>query len=181
MQVDEEVAIGREPQQAHPHVVELGQVIHPQGVDGAEEDGSLDQRPGLWAELRGACLELRRSPLEDRLFDVGARPELRERLLGALHKAYFEDGRDIGDQETLLTIAAEIGLDRRALAAALNFPDFRAMIDAQVNEISRSGITGVPFFIFNDAFALSGAQPPEIILQAMRKAEETPVTVGGDE
>jgi predicted DsbA family dithiol-disulfide isomerase len=111
---------------------------------------------------------------------IYAAPEAdRYRLLDALHTAYFEDGRDIGDQETLLTIAAEIGLDRRALAAALNFPDFRSMIAAQVNEISRSGITGVPFFIFNDAVGLSGAQPPEIILQAMRKAEET-VTVGGD-
>ena len=113
---------------------------------------------------------------------IYAAPEAdRGRLLDALHTAYFEDGRDIGDQETLLPIAAGIGLDRVALAAALNFPDFRAMIAAQVNEISRSGITGVPFFIFNDAVALSGAQPSEIILQAMRKAEETVAAVGGDE
>jgi len=102
-------------------------------------------------------------------------------VLDALHKAYFEDGRDIGDRDTLLAIATEQGLDARALAAAINFPDFRSMVSAQVEEIAKSGITGVPFFIFNDAVGLSGAQPPEIILQAMRKADEAAVVAGAGE
>jgi predicted DsbA family dithiol-disulfide isomerase len=55
------------------------------------------------------------------------------------------------------------------------------MVSAQVEEIAKSGITGVPFFIFNDAVGLSGAQPPEIILQAMRKADEATVAAGAGE
>ena len=105
----------------------------------------------------------------------------RNRVLDALHKAYFEDGRDIGDRDTLLAIGSELGLDARALSAALGLPDFRNMISAQIEEIAGSGITGVPFFIFNDAVGLNGAHPPEVILKAMQQAQEMAVTAGAGE
>jgi len=105
----------------------------------------------------------------------------RSRLLDALHKAYFEDGRDIGDRDTLLAIGSELELDVRALTAALAFPDFRNMISAQIEEIAKSGITGVPFFIFDDAVGLDGAHPPAVILKAMQQAHEVAVSAGAGE
>jgi predicted DsbA family dithiol-disulfide isomerase len=104
---------------------------------------------------------------------VAAAPEAdRERLIDSLHRAYFEDGRDIGDRATLLEIAAETGIDARAMGAALSYPDFVKMVEEQAGQARKDGVQGVPFFVFNDIDALSGAYPPAQLVQAMTKAAE---------
>jgi len=104
---------------------------------------------------------------------VAAAPEAdRERLIDALHRAYFEDGRDIGDRETLLAIAGETAVDAKAMAAALSYPDFRKMVGDLADQVRKDGVQAVPFFVFNDAVALAGAYPPAQLVQAMAKAAE---------
>jgi predicted DsbA family dithiol-disulfide isomerase len=102
---------------------------------------------------------------------IAAAPvERQSALLDAIHDAYFEHGLDIGDRETLLAIAEETGLDRAAMAAKLDDPALRQEVAEQADWARRQGITGVPFFVFDNAVALSGAQPPETMLAAMRQA-----------
>jgi predicted DsbA family dithiol-disulfide isomerase len=87
-----------------------------------------------------------------------------------LFKAYFIDGEFIGDVEVLVDIAAECGLDADATRAVLSERatlDQIASLDANVR---KQGVTGVPFFIFNQKFAVSGAQPPDVLLDAMEKS-----------
>lgn len=104
---------------------------------------------------------------------VAAMPETeRGAMIDAIHTAYFDEGRDIGDRDTLLAIAAEQGHDARALGAALSYPDFRKMVGDLSEQIRKDGVEGVPFFVFNDAVALSGAYPPAQLVQAMAKAAE---------
>jgi predicted DsbA family dithiol-disulfide isomerase len=91
-------------------------------------------------------------------------------LLDALHDAYFEGGRDLGDRETLLAIAAELGLDRTELGARLDDVSLVADVRDRANWARNQGITGVPFFVFDNAVAVSGAQPPEVLLQAIEQA-----------
>jgi predicted DsbA family dithiol-disulfide isomerase len=93
-----------------------------------------------------------------------------DELLEAVHRAYFEDGRDVGDRETLLAIAEESGLERVALAAKLDDPGFVQSVAEQAAWARRQGITGVPFFVFDDAVAVSGAQPPQVLLSAIQQA-----------
>lgn len=93
-------------------------------------------------------------------------------MIDALHTAYFDDGRDIGDRETLLAIAAENGFDATAMRAALSYPDFGKMVGDLADQVRQDGVQGVPFFVFNDAIALSGAYPPAQLVQAMAKAAE---------
>ena len=84
-----------------------------------------------------------------------------------LFKAYFIDGEFIGDLEVLVAIAADCGLDAAATRVVLSERatlDQIAALDVSVRE---QGVTGVPFFIFNLKVALSGAQPPEVLLEAM--------------
>jgi predicted DsbA family dithiol-disulfide isomerase len=92
-------------------------------------------------------------------------------LAEALFHAYFSEGRDIGDRQTLVDVATEAGLDhdevRQFLASGAGLEDVR------VEEAAghRLGIRGVPYFVLNGTYAISGAQPPDIFISALRKAE----------
>lgn len=91
-------------------------------------------------------------------------------VVDALHQAYFEDGRDIGSIEVLVAIAAEQGLDAEAARAALANDELRANVADRAEDAQEQGISGVPFFVFANAVALSGAQQTAQILAAMRQA-----------
>ena len=103
--------------------------------------------------------------------------ERQEEIVEAIFHAYFEDGRDIGNVETLLAIAGEqkLGLDPAELADALHDETLRAKIAAEADGARRQGITGVPFFVFNETYAVAGAQPAEALLNALRQAAQTAV------
>jgi predicted DsbA family dithiol-disulfide isomerase len=88
----------------------------------------------------------------------------------ALLKAYFIENRFIGDTEQLVAIAAESGLDADAARAFLADPAQRDAVAQADVEARRMGINGVPFFIFNQKVAVSGAQDPAALVQAMRQA-----------
>ena len=91
-------------------------------------------------------------------------------IVERLFKAYFVDGEFIGDMDTLVGIAAECGLDAAATRAVLSD---RATLDQVANQdasVRQQGVTGVPFLVFNNKVSLSGAEPPEVMLDAMKKA-----------
>ena len=104
-------------------------------------------------------------------------PAVQGMTLGALHQAYFEDGRDIGKLNTLADIAATVGLSRTAIAAQLAGDAKRDEVLNAVDEARRLGITGVPFFVFDRALSAAGAQPAAVLLRGMRLAEEQALAV----
>ncbi len=92
--------------------------------------------------------------------------KIKERLM----QAYFVEGRFIGSIDVLAQIAIEAGLDGDAARAYVTDATHRAEVaqaDAQAREM---GVTGVPFFIFNQKVAVSGAQDPQTLLAAMQQA-----------
>ncbi len=91
-------------------------------------------------------------------------------IVERLFKAYFVDGLFIGDIDVLLAIAKECGLDEAATRAVLADPATLEQIAHLDANVRRQGISGVPFLIFNQKLALSGAQPPEVMLDAMTKS-----------
>ena len=96
----------------------------------------------------------------------GAGSEIKERLL----KAYFVQNRFIGSVDVLAEIAAEAGLDAVAARAWVSDPaQLQAVADADA-QARGMGISGVPFFIFNQKLAVSGAQDPATLLDAMQQA-----------
>lgn len=91
-------------------------------------------------------------------------------MIEALYDAYFEHGRDIGDLDVLVSIAAQQGLEGDEIRARLLTDDAREQV-IEEDELARSiGISGVPFFIVDKAYVLSGAQPPEVILRVLEQA-----------
>lgn len=96
-------------------------------------------------------------------------------LLDALHRAHFEEGADISDRATLAGIAAGEGEDSAAVLAALDRGDGLAELHGELRQSHAIVQGGVPFFVFDNRYALSGAQPPDTILGAMSAAESARV------
>ncbi|WAB81084.1 DsbA family oxidoreductase [Microcella daejeonensis] len=96
----------------------------------------------------------------------GLQLELKERLL----RAYFVEGRHVGRAEELADLAAEVGLDRDAAAESLADHRYLADVKADMAQAVAYGIQGVPFFVIDDRYGISGAQEPEAFLGALRQA-----------
>lgn len=83
----------------------------------------------------------------------------------ALFKAYFEDGGDIGDPGRLVAIGSAAGLDAADLEQALNSHRHASAVEALERQAHEWGISGVPTFIFDRTYAVSGAQETDVFLQ----------------
>lgn len=88
-------------------------------------------------------------------------------LMERLMSAHFEHGRVVDDVEVLADIAAEAGLDRDAVLAALATDEGAGAVRADEAEASALGVTGVPFFVVDRRLAVSGAQPVEVFRQLL--------------
>ncbi|YAL83901.1 DsbA family oxidoreductase [Dermacoccaceae bacterium W4C1] len=88
----------------------------------------------------------------------------------ALLAAHFVDGLDIGDEQTLVTLGESIGLDAEEVRVALSDAQVEEEIRADFAKAREYGVTGVPFFVFDGKFAVSGAQPAEVFTQALDQA-----------
>jgi predicted DsbA family dithiol-disulfide isomerase len=93
-------------------------------------------------------------------------------LVERLFAAYFLEGRNIGDPEVLARISAEFGLDPAGTAAIRDAANGGADSGKDSPGATRLQVPGVPFFVFNDRFAISGAHPHQTLLEAMQSAVE---------
>ena len=101
-----------------------------------------------------------------RLIHLATANDLQDEAMERVMRAYFTEGLPIGDRQTLIALAAEMGLDGTAL-------DTDAYADAVREDeylAQRIGIQGVPFFVLDRRYGVSGAQPAEVLVQAMEKA-----------
>jgi predicted DsbA family dithiol-disulfide isomerase len=110
-----------------------------------------------------------------RLIWLAAQPDspvpqaaMKERLL----QAYFSDGLDIGDPGTLADCAADVGFDRDEIVAFLDSERGREEVAGELREGWENGITAVPTFVFNGAWAVPGAQEPDTFAQVLRRLAE---------
>lgn len=99
---------------------------------------------------------------------------MKERLLSA----YFCESLPVADRTVLAGLAAEVGLDRAETEAALASDAFGAEVRADEREARVHGATGVPFFVFDRRFAVSGAQTADVLRHVLERAAETRVPEG---
>ena len=93
-------------------------------------------------------------------------------LANAIANAYFLEHRQINDDNVLADIAAEFGFDRGDAIDAMNDENELAITEKLATDAAAQGIRGVPFFVFGEKYALSGAQPPEVFERALAQAIE---------
>ena len=89
-----------------------------------------------------------------------------------LFRAYWTELRDIGDLEVLADVAAQTGLNREGMLEWLKSGEGADLVTREYEMAARSGVSGVPFYVFGGRVAVSGAQPPEGLVEAIDKALE---------
>ncbi len=94
---------------------------------------------------------------------------LQEVVEERLFAAYFTHGRNIGDRETLAALGAEAGLDPSQVRRTLAGADYGEEVRNEEREAPELGADGVPFFVFDRKYAVSGAQPSELFLEVLQK------------
>ncbi len=97
--------------------------------------------------------------------EQGRQHEMEERLMAA----YFTEGRHVGRVDDLVALAEEVGLDAAAVRDALESERYLAAVRADQAQASAYGINGVPFFVIDGKYGVSGAQPPEAFAQIARQ------------
>jgi predicted DsbA family dithiol-disulfide isomerase len=109
----------------------------------------------------------------------GKLKEMTERLL----KAHFTDSLHLGDSKVLADLAGEVGLDRAEALEALEGGAYAEQVRQDEREAAMLGVRGVPFFVFNRKYAVSGAQPAEVFARVLEQtwSEERPLVVAGEE
>jgi predicted DsbA family dithiol-disulfide isomerase len=97
--------------------------------------------------------------------EQGRQHEMKERLLAA----HFTEGRHIGQIDELVVLATEVGLEADAARDALQSERYLAAVRADQRQASAYGINGVPFFVIDGKYGVSGAQPPAAFTQIVRQ------------
>ena len=118
-----------------------------------------------------------------RLLHLGLARGVQDALKERFDRAYFTEGEPVDDHATLTRLAVEVGLDEAEVAQVLASDRYRDDVLRDVAEAQALGITGVPFFVVDRRYGVSGAQSPEVIRQALQQAwGDRPLTVvtGGE-
>lgn len=87
-----------------------------------------------------------------------------------LFKAFFIEGKNIADKGTLAQLGKDFGLEESEIKANFEDEKYRYEIAQDIQEAQSIGVTGVPFFVFNRKYAVSGAQPAEVFLENLSKS-----------
>ncbi|MFW6689655.1 DsbA family oxidoreductase [Streptomyces sp. MAR4 CNX-425] len=160
------------------------------GVDDAQLK-AMEDRVGAAAAAEG--LGMRHDRFATGTFDLhrvlhlAKERGLQDRLLGALYEANFAQARPISDVDTIVDIAAGAGLDAAEVRTVLaDDTAYAEAVRADEQEAAELGATGVPFFVIDRRFAVSGGQPAAVFTQALEQAAaagglQTVTGSGGDD
>lgn len=112
----------------------------------------------------------------------GKQDAAKERFL----RGYLSEGASIGDPETIVRLAGDAGLDTEEVRALLASDAYADAVRADEQQAAELGIRGVPFFVLGERYAVSGAQPAEVFLGALRQAyaelaSARPLILGGED
>lgn len=105
-----------------------------------------------------------------RLIHLAAQYNLQSEMKERLQKAYFSEGAVVSNVETLALLSGEVGLDANETRQMLLSGTFQDAVRADQQRAQQLGIHGVPYFLLNEKYAVSGAQPTEVFTNALRRA-----------
>lgn len=143
--------------------------------------GSLDafrqleehvQAAGASERITFAFEKIARTPntfAAHRLIWLGEREGCQDAVVDALFRGYFEEGADIGSSAVLVQLAAQAGLPDESVERLLRSDEGTAEVKAEESAGHKLGIRGVPYFVLDGTYAISGAQPADIFVSALKR------------
>lgn len=87
-----------------------------------------------------------------------------------MFKAFFTEGKNIADIETLVQLGKEIDLEENEIKTAFTDEKYAYQVNQDIQEARNIGVSGVPFFVFDRKYAVSGAQPIQFFLETLKKS-----------
>lgn len=105
-----------------------------------------------------------------RLSHLAFTHHVQNELEGLLFEAHFREGKDISDKKVLLALAVKAGIDIKETEALLNSDLYRSQVEKDIEEGATLGVRGVPFFVFDRKYAISGAQDSRIFIQYIERS-----------
>lgn len=87
-----------------------------------------------------------------------------------LFKAFFNEGKNVADTLTLIQLGKDIGLNENEIANSFTDDKYLELVNKDIEEARSIGVSGVPFFVFDRKYAVSGAQPPHAFIDALQKS-----------
>lgn len=142
------------------------------GPEGAARMIEHVRRMGSAAGLRLDFENAIAAPTHDahRLARLATRHGKGDAMVERLMKAHFEEGLDVSDRPTLRSLAEQVGLDGDEVARLLAGDEHAAEVQLDQAAAQRIGAGGVPFFLLNGRYGVSGAQPVELFVRALERA-----------
>ena len=107
-----------------------------------------------------------------RLLHLAKKHQLANDLEELLFKAYLTEGKNINDNNTLKELGVSVGLNEHDIDEVLNSDAYANDVKQDIQNANSIGVQGVPFFVFNNKYAVSGAQPATAFLETLQKAWE---------
>lgn len=107
-----------------------------------------------------------------RLLHLAKKYNLSNELEELLFKAYLTDGKNVNDLNTLESLGLEVGLEKKAIENVLHSDVYATEVRQDQEEAQSIGVTGVPFFVFDNKYAVSGAQATDVFLKTLEKSWE---------
>ena len=149
-------------------------LVKRKGMTDAQVKGMLDNVTQM-AQNAGLEYHLDKSVMVNsfkahRLIQLAKNKGLSDEAEERLFSAFFTEGLNIADTDILLQIGKEIGLDEEDIKTAMEDNKYVEMIQKDIAEAQTLGVQGVPFFVFNRKYGVSGAQPPNQFLQTLEKS-----------
>ncbi|HVW81673.1 MAG TPA: DsbA family oxidoreductase [Mycobacteriales bacterium] len=140
-----------------------------QAVAAQEQMAARAAEAGLTFNLAGQLWGNSRDA--HRLIQLARQRGAQDAMVERLYRAYFTEQRSIFEPDSLAQLAAEVdGLDSDEVAATLRTDAFEELVVADEAQAHELGVSGVPFFVFERRYAVSGAQPPEVMKQILERA-----------
>ncbi|HYN57403.1 MAG TPA: DsbA family oxidoreductase [Motilibacterales bacterium] len=133
-----------------------------------EQVTGLARAEGIDADFR--AVHQTRTLKAHELLHLAKSKGLQERMKERLLRAYFVEGGDVSDLDQLADVAVEVGLDRDEVLGALAAGTFAEDVRADIDQARAYGVSGVPFYVIDGRFGISGAQPAETFAQALAQA-----------
>jgi predicted DsbA family dithiol-disulfide isomerase len=163
----------------------VGRLATKYGTDRTSAQGMIDRMTATAAEDGWSFRFDRIRPGNTfdahRLLHLAADRDLQDELKERFLSGYLEDGLPIGEPATLRALAIEVGLDDAEVADVLASDAYADAVRADEHQAREFGISGVPFFVIDRRFGVSGAQPAAALVQALEQgwAERSPLTLVG--
>ncbi|MFH6998896.1 DsbA family oxidoreductase [Flavobacterium sp. FlaQc-57] len=147
---------------------------------GISVDQSIEMHKGVVERAKSVGLDyhfdqaiISNSLAAHRIIHLAKTKNLGDEMEEIFFKAYFTEGRDLNDNKTLIELGVQAGLDEKDVQQVVENEDlYLSDVHSDIHEANQIGVQGVPFFVFDRKYAVSGAQPVEAFVQTIKEAQK---------